>query len=287
MTTVYIDTLFLINALIDYILLLGTARFSGHAFSRKRLLIAAIFGGVYSAAIFFPSLTQISSLAGKFIAGIFIVFIAFGYLNIWQFLRRVGLFFFISFVFGGGVTALYNIFGINSVIVKNGAMYTSVSIKTLMLFVAVCYLFVRLFFTGGGKAADSGRILRIGAKMGDRKIFFSAFEDTGNFLRDSISNSRVILVERETILQLFPSDVRCKVTDESMKNIPELFSELHKAGEIPFRLVAYSSVGNEGMLIAFRPDWIEINGKEETNILLAISPTTLSGGTGYCALIGH
>ena len=56
MTVIYVDTLFLLNALVDYLLLLASARLAGEPLSRPRFLLGAALGGLYAAGIFLPGL---------------------------------------------------------------------------------------------------------------------------------------------------------------------------------------------------------------------------------------
>ena len=54
-----------------------------------------------------------------------------------------------------------------------------------------------------------------------------------------------------------------------------------------FRLLPYRSVGVErGLLLALRVDRARYGPWEYRNCLTALSPTPLSDGGGYCALIG-
>ena len=56
MTVIYIDTLFLLNALVDYLLLLAAARLAGEPLRRWRFALGAGVGGLYAVAIFLPGL---------------------------------------------------------------------------------------------------------------------------------------------------------------------------------------------------------------------------------------
>ena len=61
MTVIYVDTLFLLNGIIDYLLLLAAARLAGEPLRRLRFGAAAALGGAYAVAIFLPGM---SFLAG-------------------------------------------------------------------------------------------------------------------------------------------------------------------------------------------------------------------------------
>ena len=51
MTVIYVDTLFLLNALVDYLLLLAAARLAGEPLRRVRFALGAVLGGGYAVAI--------------------------------------------------------------------------------------------------------------------------------------------------------------------------------------------------------------------------------------------
>ena len=55
MTVVYIDALFLLNLIVNYLLLLAAAKLAGEPLRRLRLAAGAALGGLYAAAIFFVS----------------------------------------------------------------------------------------------------------------------------------------------------------------------------------------------------------------------------------------
>ena len=54
MTVVYLDTLFGLNALVDYLLLVAAARLAGEVLHRPRFLAGAVVGGIYAVGIFLP-----------------------------------------------------------------------------------------------------------------------------------------------------------------------------------------------------------------------------------------
>ena len=51
---VYLDRVFLLTLLVDYLLLLSAAQLSGRTLSRLRLLLCAAGGGLYAVATFLP-----------------------------------------------------------------------------------------------------------------------------------------------------------------------------------------------------------------------------------------
>ena len=54
MTVVYIDSLFLLNLIVDYLLLLATAKLAGEVICRPRLALGAAVGRCMHRQCFFP-----------------------------------------------------------------------------------------------------------------------------------------------------------------------------------------------------------------------------------------
>ena len=104
MTVIYVDTLFLLNAMVDYLLLLASARLAGEPLARLRFLLGAALGGLYAVAIFLPGLSFLARPPCRLAAAVLMVLAAF-----WKsrrLLRQVVIFFALSCAFGGGVLAI-------------------------------------------------------------------------------------------------------------------------------------------------------------------------------------
>ena len=78
MNVIYVDELFFLNALTDYLLLLSCARLRGRALRRTRFAAAAALGGVYAVFAAIPPLSFLVSLAVKALVSLLMAWIAFG-----------------------------------------------------------------------------------------------------------------------------------------------------------------------------------------------------------------
>ena len=76
MTVIYVDTLFLLNALVDYLLLLCAARLAGEPLKRLRFALGAVLGGGYAVAIFLPGLGFLERPACRLAAAVLMVLAA-------------------------------------------------------------------------------------------------------------------------------------------------------------------------------------------------------------------
>ena len=78
MRVVYVDSLFLINIIIDYILLLVTAKICGALVPRLRLFAGAVLGAGYAVAAVLPVTDFLAGPLVKVVVGILMVLAAFG-----------------------------------------------------------------------------------------------------------------------------------------------------------------------------------------------------------------
>ena len=77
---IYADILLAINLAIDYLLLFGTARLAGAKFIRKKGLLAAAFGAVYSLSVLFDFPVTVFTIS-RIAVSLIMVLICFGKRN--------------------------------------------------------------------------------------------------------------------------------------------------------------------------------------------------------------
>ena len=148
MTVIYVDTLFLLNATVDYLLLLAAARLAGEPLARLRFLLGAVLGGLYAVAIFLPGLSFLARPPCRLAAAVLMVLAAF-----WKsrrLLRQVVIFFALSCAFGGGVLAI-GLLGGRGLALSNGVLYSGMDLKIVLLSAAGCYGALTLIFQRTGR----------------------------------------------------------------------------------------------------------------------------------------
>jgi stage II sporulation protein GA (sporulation sigma-E factor processing peptidase) len=288
MRVIYIDALFFLNLAVNYLLLLGTGHFSGYPFSRRRLLVSALFGAAYAVLACMPDFTFLNSVAAKAFSAVSMVYIGYGYGDIRSFGKRLLLFLLVSIVFGGGVFAAYIAGGGTPDSFNDGIIYARIPLKVLVISILVCYGIVSIFFGGAGRhGAFSRETAKVRVRYDDRENCFTALIDTGNTLRDPVTGAQVIVAEPEAVKAVFPAEIRGLIDRESVRDPAALMEVLATtAHAVRFRLIPFRTVDTEcGMMIVFRPDCVEIGGKKKKRILVALSPVGISEGAGYCALV--
>lgn len=268
---IYIDEVFLLNFIIDYLLLLSAAKLAGEPFHRLRLAMGAVLGGLYAAAAFLPGWGFLSHPLCKLATPVGMTLLAFGSSR--RLLRVSLTFFAVSAAFGGGVLALQLFLGAPAVL----------DLKTTLLAAAGCYVFLTFLFRrsarhGGGELASTR------LELEGRSCRLTALVDTGNTLTDPHTGKVVMVAEGEKLRDLFPPGF-CPTAAE-LQN-PAAALEKRKTDSCRWRLLPYRTVGVPwALLLAVKVDRAQVGEEDYGPILVALSPTPVSDGGGYNALIG-
>ena len=279
MTVVYLDVLFLLNFVIDYLLLLAGARITGEPFSRLRLGGGALLGAAYAAAIFLPGFDWLSCPACKICAGVAMVLISFGTSR--RLLRLTLVFFAVSAALGGVILAL-QLLGTGGLTLENGVLYTGFDLRLLLVTVILSYVVMSLIFR---RTARHGGVQRdlCNAKiaLGGRCVSVTVLLDTGNTLTDPTRNRPVLVVDGNLLRKILPETIDPGDPVGSLERMED------RAWRGKFSLLPYRAVGVEcGMLLAVRSECVAMNGREWNGLLVALSPTPVSDGGAYQGLFG-
>ena len=279
-TVVYIDVLFLLNLVVDYLLLLASARITGEMICRPRLALGALLGAMYAAVLFLPRCAWLSHLVCKICVAVLMVLISF-----WKsprLLRLLLVFFGASAALGGVVLAL-QFLGAGGLTLENGVLYTGFDVRLLLVTAICCYAVLSLAFgraaRHGGKRRDlcSARLM-----LGEKTLDLTVLIDTGNTLTDPMNNRPVMVAEARALGALLPEGIDPADPVGSLERLED------DALRRRLRLLPYRAVGVEyGMLLAVRMDRVVLGKRELEGLFVALSPTPVSDGGGYQALIGE
>ena len=158
MTVVYLDSVFLFNALLDYLLFLSTARLAGIPLRRRRYLLCGVLGGLYAAAVFLPGGGFLTETLVKAGVGLLLALIAFGRET--HFLRLTLLTVAIACALAGTVLALGLLAG-QHIPNARGIFYTNVNGKTLLLSASGVYLLLTVIFRAAAAHGIRGECLPV------------------------------------------------------------------------------------------------------------------------------
>lgn len=276
MTVIYIDLLFLLNLTANYLLLLAAGRMCGKVLRRWLLALAAALGGLYAAVLFFPGMEWLAAAPCKLACGVVMVLVAYGGERD---LLRTALCFFCASAALGGLVWAAELMGGHSLTMERGVLYSYVDLRLLLLLLAVCY---------GGLSVVTGRVLlhRRGEllpaciRLGEKTVKLITLLDTGNTLTDPATNRPVLVAEGACCRTLLPLSL-------PLERPVEAVAAADEAGFRGCRLLPYRAVGVRcGLLLAVKADSVVVGARDYGSILVAFSPTPVSDGGGYQALIG-
>ena len=278
MYVIYADAIFLENLIVDYILLIATAKLSGAAAGRLRVLAAAVLGGVYAVLAAMPPGGFLNGWAMKIAVGVLMSLVVFGGTE--KFLRVCLVFFGVSAAFAGAVMAAAMIRGDGA----RGAYLGRVSFTSLLLAFAGFYLLFSAAFRSVARRRVAGTLTSLTVLHNGKKAVIPALLDTGNGLTEPMSGLPVTVCSTESLSGLFDGPVRDILLSEP--DPVAALKRLNAAGVYSFFLVPYRAVGvKDGLLLAFRPQGLR-QGRREIAGLVALEPRGLGAGTGYSAILG-
>lgn len=275
MTVVYIDLVFLLNLIANYLLLLAAGRMAGAVLVRWRIGLGAGAGALYAVLVFLPGLEWLSGWPCKLGAGVLMPLAAYGGE---RFILKVTVMFFGASAALAGLVLGLELLGNVSLTMKNGVLYTPVDVRLLLLLFTVCYFALSLFFRRVG--VREGGLSRLEIAMEGGCASLTALRDTGHTLVDPADNRPVVVAYWKSLAGLLPPWADPSRPIQSVELC-------HAAGSRQARLVPYRAVGVEcGMLLALRARRVTVDGRPQGRLLVALSPTPLDGDGGYQALIG-
>ncbi len=277
--TVYADVLFSLNALVNYLMLLISARVCGAQIRRVRLALAGMLGGAYAVAALLPGCEALASVWMKALVWAVMLVCAFGAGR--KTVRLALLFLASSFAFGGVMFALVSLLGTGVMLLPGGAFYP-VSAGALLTMAGVTYLVSWLVFSRLGEHTGA-QFVDITLSAGARSVTVRALRDSGNTLKDPITGEPVLVLCWQTARQLFP---QTPLRQEDFSDPASLMQRLAaQEPSLRLRLIPYRAVGTQaGLLLAVRCT-AEQDGKKRP-ALAAFSPTSVSDAGNYEALTG-
>ncbi len=278
--TIYADVLFLINFIINYLVLFTTSQIKTLQLKRLRLLLSALLGALYSFVLFFPKLALFTSLTAKAAISSLMVFAAFGKDD---FLKNYLSFILVSVIFGGAVFTLALFDNSGFIETNNMAYYIHADTGVIAAACIITYFSVFLIFRRSASRSDR-KTHKIVIKNKNREVSFTALHDTGNSLRAPHTNARVVICDYQTVQAVFSDEIQSVFKESPSVSFPLLLDKLSCFDK--FSLVPYKTIGTSfSLLLAYRPDTVLLDGILCQDALIGISEVAVSDGGVYSALV--
>lgn len=285
--TVYLDIVLLENILLNYIIILSTAILGKEKIYFLKIILSSLVGGIFAIIFYIIDLSVFSEIIIKILVSIIMMKIAFKECKLNKFIRILIFFYLVSFTFGGIAFMLLFFINPQKIIINENRFVGLYPLKIALLagFVGFVVITVVAQFIKS-KAIKNNIIceLEIFYKGKNKKI--KTMLDTGNLLKEPISNEDVIIVEKESLKDIISNDI--------LENIGTILKgkwlESQTLHSYKIKIIPFSSLGNDnGLLIGFKPDYIKVYGEEEivrNDIIIGIYNGKLTQNDMYTSLIG-
>ena len=142
--TVYADVLIIINAVIDYFILLTAKRLAKVECKTHKCILASLLGGFLSLYIFAPDYGIVVNMSVWLLSCAVITLTASGKREIKKISKLFISIVFSNAVYGGIVMIVWSLFKPKAMVIYNGVVYYHISPFVLLLVTVFCYLAVSL-----------------------------------------------------------------------------------------------------------------------------------------------
>lgn len=290
--TIYIDIVLIENLIMNYIILLATGIIAKEKIKHIKLILASLLGAIYTLIAYVNILEIYTNFALKILLSILIVYIAYNPQNVNKMWKMLLLFYLTSFAFGGAAFALIYIVKPQDILMKNGLFLGTYPLKTIILGTAIAFgIIITAFSIVKSKITKKDIIYDIEIKMNNKLIKTKALVDTGNMLKEPISNMPVVVIERVLLYNCVPKEILNNLESIMGGDFEKVPDRIQKEYISKLKLIPFASLGkSNGMLIGIKPEYLKIIKKDETieekDIILGIYQQSLTKKGEYQALMG-
>lgn len=293
--SVYIDVIWLLNFLVDSLLLWMTAIFLKRTVHFGRIFL----GGLLGSLLVFLSITPLSFIAGhpviKICISIGMILITFGFNRLKYFFAGLFTFYFSTFLMGG------ILIGVHYFLTFDMQLQSAVFLDSIRGFGdPISWMFVMAAFPVAWyfsrKRIDAITISNIEysvladvtIEMNGIVLKLKGLIDSGNQLYDPISKSPVMIVSAHNMEHIIPPEVLALANENQIGY--ETAAALPVEWSAKMRLIPAKTLGrNHQLLCAFKPDRITLVEEEnmrvvKNGLIVFTSQKLSSDGTFQCII---
>lgn len=290
---VYVDIILLGNFVVDYVLLWVAGVFARVPRKNWRLLSGALFGAVYALLVCLPGFSFLGLLSIKLLVSLGMVSLAYAPKpwKVWG--ACLGFFYLASFALGGSMV------GFSYLLYKGDLWSASSNIGKILQqyfwpgFLLAFGFLMLLTWLGPHyqrqRCRKEAQGLLVTICLWEAKAQVQGLVDTGNSLKEPVSQAPVVIVEYGAIQNILPPEVQT-----ILEHNPDSTAALAALANTPWyermRLIPFQSLGQQqGLLLGLKPDYLEIPGSQGTckveNLIIGLSQQILDPDQQYRALL--
>ena len=290
--TIYIDVVLIENLLMNYIILFATAVILKLKVKHIRLILSSLIGAIYTIIAYISTFKIYSNILLKFILSLIMLYIAFNPKSLKKLLKNTLIFYLTSFVFGGAAFALIYIVKPQELLKNNGLIINSNSLKVIFVSAIIAFVISIIGFKiVKSKISAKDMYCYIKIKLNCKSIETKAMIDTGNFLKEPITNTPVIVVEHTLLYDCMPKEILNHIENILGGDFSEIPDEIREEYISKLKVIPFSSLGKQnGMLLGIKAEEVIVKSEDEErrrdNVIIGIYNQSLTKRGEYRALLG-
>ena len=289
--TVYIDIVLLENICMNYIILLGLGYIIKLKINYLRIFVSSLIGAIYAVLAYSRIFPLYTNFLVKIVLSICMVYIAYYPKKIKGLIKELIVFYLVSFALGGCAFALLYWIKPQEIFMENGVFIGTYPIKIVLmgglLGIAITYISFKLV---KNKMNKSELVYDIKIELEEKEITTKVLLDTGNMLKEPLSNIPVVLIEKDILIGLLPKEL---IYEQEQI----IGGDLKKQDNIEYKyktrlkIIPYTSVGKEnGIILGIKVDKIsiltDVNEIVKKEVIVGIYNKRFSKSGKYFGLIG-
>jgi len=290
----YFDVVFLINLLMNFMILYFVAVMLNLKKSFGRLLLGATCGCLFLLSFLSERFMVLQSFIAKIVISAVMILVSFHPYCFREFFKSLCLFYVISFMMGGGVLAFFYLLNLRQNILTNILVINNISVPWWILLVSAFVVFLFLKYLWPlliGIFSKDKFLAFLTIVIDDKPLEVTGLIDTGNELYDPLSNYPVIIVEFGAVKDILSKELQF-ILEQGLEENLEILSEAiaNSKWASRFRIIPFESIGiSKGLMIGFKPDMVKIQHnnkiKSTSEAVVGIYQRVLSSEGTYRALL--
>ncbi len=219
-----------------------------------RIVLASVFAGISTAAVFLPFYTKLFSVIYRFLISILIILIAFGYQGIHKFIVRNLTYIGLSMLMCASVLTIELLWNPAGCAIYNDVVYFDISPTVLIITTIITHIILSIYQTISQKHKLSCKVRTVEISINENnQLRFESAVDTGCTLKEPFSGLPVIMLEKEII-------GNAQIPKKEMRVIP------------------YTTAAGSDIIMGFKPKQVYIDGKKlHSNCYIGICHNKLNG----------
>ena len=289
--TIYVDVVLLENLCMNYIILFGTGYILKLKIKHLRILASSLVGAIYAILAYAGIFPMYANILVKVVLSICMVYIAFYPKNIKGMAKELIVFYLVSFALGGCTFALLYIVKPQDIFMKNGVYIGTYPIKIALLGGIVGFVITYVAFKiVKTKMSRNELLYDIKIKINGNELTTKVLLDTGNMLKDPISNNPVILIEKKMLYDILPKEILENTSNMLGGDFKES-DTLSNEYRTRLRIIPFTSVGKQnGMMLGVKADEVivitDVDEIINDNAIVCIYEKEFSKRKKYFGLMG-